>query len=59
LERKMADRNRKDEQPAPKTSKPAPTEQPDDGIEQNPDPDSQKSGASRPRGHTEEPDRTL
>ena len=55
----MADRNRKDEQPAPKTSKSAPIQQPDDGIEQNPDPDSQKSGASRPRGHTEEPDRTL
>jgi hypothetical protein len=63
LEREMADRNQKDEQSTSKTQKPARSDQPDsgrdDGIEQNPDPDSQKSGASRPRGHTEEPDRTL
>jgi len=31
----------------------------DDGLERNNDPDSQKSSASRPRGHTEELDRTL
>ena len=28
-------------------------------VAQQNDPDSQKSTASRPRGHTEEPDRTL
>ena len=32
---------------------------PDPDVEQENDPDSQKSSASRPRGHTEEPDRTL
>lgn len=32
---------------------------PDPGEGQQTDPDSQKSTASRPRGHTEEPDRTL
>jgi hypothetical protein len=59
----MADRNTKDDQSTSKTSKSA---QPDganadrdDGISQNPDPESQKSSTSRPRGHTEEPDRTL
>ena len=31
----------------------------DDDLEKNPNPDSEKSSASRPRGHTEEPDRTL
>jgi len=34
-------------------------ERPDDGIERNTNPDSDRSSASRPRGHTEEPDRTL
>jgi hypothetical protein len=31
----------------------------DDDLQKNPDPDSERSGASRPRGQTEEPDRTL
>jgi hypothetical protein len=31
----------------------------DPDVGQQNDPDSQKSGASRPRGQTEEPDRTL
>ena len=31
----------------------------DPDVEQQNDPDSQKSSASRPRGQTEEPDRTL
>jgi hypothetical protein len=31
----------------------------DPDVGQQPDPDSQQSGPSRPRGHTEEPDRTL
>ena len=32
---------------------------PDPDVGRENDPESQKSGASRPRGHTEEPDRTL
>ena len=32
---------------------------PDPDLGQQSDPDAQKSTASRPRGHTEEPDRTL
>jgi len=32
---------------------------PDPDVGQENDPDSEKSSASRPRGHTEEPDRTL
>jgi hypothetical protein len=60
----MADRNRMDEQSPAKSATPAgndspPSERPDDGIEKNPEPDSEESGPSRPRGHTEEPDRTL
>jgi hypothetical protein len=60
----MADRNQKDERSTAKSQpKSARADQdnvgPDDGIERNPDPDSQKSSSSRPRGHTEEPDRTL
>lgn len=59
----MADRNQKDEQSTPTTPKSAQSDGSnagrDDGIAQNPDPESQKSGTSRPRGHTEEPDRTL
>ena len=59
----MADRNQKDEQSTSKSPKSAQSDQRDanrdDGIEQNPDPDSEKSAASRPRGHTEAPDRTL
>jgi hypothetical protein len=63
LERKMADRNQKDEQSTSNTPKSAQSDRTndgrDDGIAQNPDPESQKSSTSRPRGHTEEPDRTL
>jgi hypothetical protein len=63
LEREMADRNQKDERTTSKTQKSPQSDQSDtsrdDGIEQNPDPDSEKSAASRPRGHTEAPDRTL
>ena len=32
---------------------------PDPDLGEQNDPDSQKSTTSRPRGHTEEPDRTL
>ena len=32
---------------------------PDPNVEQRTDPDAEKSTTSRPRGHTEEPDRTL
>ncbi len=32
---------------------------PDPDLDQRNDPDAEKSTASRPRGHTEEPDRTL
>jgi hypothetical protein len=59
----MADRNQKDEQSTSNTPKSAPSDRSnagrDDGIAQNSDPESQKSSTSRPRGHTEEPDRTL
>jgi hypothetical protein len=60
----MADRNQKDDRSNAKSQpKSARSDQdnvgPDDGIARNPDPDSQKSSNSRPRGHTEEPDRTL
>jgi hypothetical protein len=63
LERKMADRNQTNEQSTSKSPKPAPSDRTnagrDDGVEQNPDPGSEKSGASRPRGQTEDPERTL
>jgi hypothetical protein len=60
----MSDRNQTHEQSSSKSApKSAQGEQPDagrdDGIGQNPDPNSEKSTASRPHGHTEEPDRTL
>jgi hypothetical protein len=63
LEQMMADRNQSD----PKTNaKAAPPVRRDDeqeserdDIARNPEPDSTRSTASRPRGHTEEPDRTL
>ena len=32
---------------------------PDPDVGERNDPDSEKSSTSRPRGHTEEPDRTL
>jgi hypothetical protein len=47
------------------SSSSTPQRRDDRGVPQDPDvgqqsdPDSQKSGASRPRGQTEEPDRTL
>jgi hypothetical protein len=60
----MTDRNRNDPKPnaksAPRPDRDQnPAERPEDGIERNADPDSDRSSASRPRGHTEEPDRTL
>jgi len=60
----MSDRNQSERKPDAKSA-PRPdrgdqlVERPDDGIERNPEPDSDRSSASRPRGHTEEPDRTL
>jgi hypothetical protein len=60
----MADRNQKDEQTTAKSAPESgkgdrPDAGRDDGLDQNTQPDNQKSTASRPRGHTEEPDRTL
>jgi hypothetical protein len=60
----MTDRNQSEPKPNAKSAPPSKrsddlVEQPDDGIERNSDPDSDRSSASRPRGHTEEPDRTL
>jgi hypothetical protein len=60
----MADRNQKDDQStaksAPKSGKgDGASAGRDDGLERNADPETDKSTASRPRGHTEEPDRTL
>ena len=60
----MADRNQNDPEsdaksaPRSKQGDPGDASR-DDGLEKNPDPDSERSSASRPRGHTEEPDRTL
>ena len=59
----MADRNTTPDKSAGGNS--APTRGTDRNVPQDPDvgqendPESQKSTASRPRGHTEEPDRTL
>ena len=59
----MSDREKKPDENASRSSTPqrgddrAVPQDPDVG-QQN-DPDSPKSGASRPRGQTEEPDRTL
>jgi hypothetical protein len=64
LEQSMADRNQNDPKSNAKSA-PRPdgddnlVEHPEDGIKRNSDPDSDRSSASRPRGHTEEPDRTL
>lgn len=60
----MADRNQSDDtsiaKSAPSKGETNRTEAgSDDGIEKNADPDSEKSSSSRPRGHTEDPDRTL
>ena len=60
----MADRNQNDR---PSSAKSAPKEgkgnRPDQGrdddLDQNTQPDDEKSSASRPRGHTEDADRTL
>jgi hypothetical protein len=63
LEQMMADRNQSEPGSRAKTAPPssrddAPESERDD-IEKNPEPDANRSTASRPRGHTEEPDRTL
>ena len=60
----MADRNQHEDESsnhsAPKEAKGTrPDSGQDDGLPQNAQPDEQQSTTSRPRGHTEEPDRTL
>jgi len=59
----MADRNQSasntNAKSAPSAKDDASMNPPKDGIAPNPDPDSDRATASRPRGHTEEPDRTL
>jgi hypothetical protein len=60
----MADRNQSDDsssaKSAPKSGKGGrPDAGRDDGIDQNDQPENDKSTASRPHGHTEDPDRTL
>ena len=60
----MKDRNQSEPKPNAKSA-PRPgkgdnlVERPEDGIDRNSDPESDRSSASRPRGHTEDPDRTL
>ncbi len=59
----MPDRNQNDQKPNAKSAPPPDrartSETERDDLARNPDPDSESSTASRPRGHTEEPDRTL
>jgi hypothetical protein len=64
LEQMMADRNQSEPESnaksAPQSNRGTTADSDrDDGLEKNPEPDTTKSTASRPRGHTEEPDRTL
>lgn len=47
-----------DSKPQPRNDDSRVPQDPDVG-DQQPDPDVQKSTTSRPRGHTEDPDRTL
>jgi len=59
----MADRNQNEPKPNAKSAPPANPQgdesRPADGISRNPDPESDRATTSRPRGHTEEADRTL
>lgn len=59
----MADRNRTEPKSnaksAPRANDDESTNPPADDLARNQDPDSDRATASRPRGHTEEPDRTL
>lgn len=59
----MVDRNQNEPKPnaksAPHADRSTEPEEPRDDLQKNPDPDSVSNSASRPRGHTEEPDRTL
>lgn len=59
----MADRNQRTPRPGAKPATPSTrgdeADSSRDDLERNPDPESNRSTASRPRGHTEEPDRTL
>ena len=59
----MPDREKSPDKIASSSSTPPHTDDrnvpPDPGVGQENDPGAQKSGASRPRGQTEDPDRTL
>ena len=59
----MADRNQNEPKPNAKSAPPADRNEnqnpPADDLAKNSDPDSQRATTSRPRGHTEEADRTL
>jgi hypothetical protein len=64
LEQMMADRNQSEpdssKKSAPRVDQGTSRDSGrDDALEKNAQPDIERSTASRPRGHTEEPDKTL